>query len=126
MPTGQAAEDGRLQEGDEIFAVNGNLLQGLSHSEAIAIFKQIRSGPVVLQTGRRTQQQQQQIMQQQQPHYHNHSHLKQQQTLQQQHHHYQNLPAKSGHHSSTIQMQNPNSKSRSCADLLGTAEIIEE
>ena len=48
--------------GDEIFAVNGNLLQGLSHSEAIAIFKQIRSGPVVLQTGRRTQQQQQQIM----------------------------------------------------------------
>ena len=37
-------------------------MQGLSHSEAIAIFKQIRSGPVVLQTGRRTQQQQQQIM----------------------------------------------------------------
>merc|ERR1711899_447662 len=62
LPTGQAAEDGRLQEGDEIFAVNGALLQGLSHSEAIAIFKQIRSGPVVLQTGRRTQQQQQQIM----------------------------------------------------------------
>ena len=51
-----------LFSGDEIFAVNGNLLQGLSHSEAIAIFKQIRSGPVVLQTGRRTQQQQQQIM----------------------------------------------------------------
>merc|ERR1739847_231941 len=25
LPTGQAAEDGRLQEGDEIFAVNGNL-----------------------------------------------------------------------------------------------------
>ena len=43
--------------GDEIFAVNGSLLQGLSHSEAISIFKQIRSGPVVLQTGRRNHQQ---------------------------------------------------------------------
>ena len=44
-----------LLSGDEIFAVNGSLLQGLSHSEAISIFKQIRSGPVVLQTGRRNQ-----------------------------------------------------------------------
>ena len=43
--------------GDEIFAVNGSLLQGLSHSEAISIFKQIRSGPVVLQPGRRNHQQ---------------------------------------------------------------------
>merc|ERR1719510_189996 len=57
LPSGQAAENGRLHEGDEIFAVNGALLQGLSHSEAIAIFKQIRAGPVVLQTGRRNHHQ---------------------------------------------------------------------
>jgi len=92
LPTGQAAENGRLHEGDEIFAVNGSLLQGLSHSEAISIFKQIRSGPVVLQTGRRNHQQ---------------------------------LASKQCH-SLTLQMQNPNSKSRSCADLLGSAETIEE
>lgn len=54
LPTGQAAEDGRLQEGDEILAVNGSILHGLSHSEAIGIFKQIRSGPVVMQIGRRS------------------------------------------------------------------------
>ena len=46
-----------LLSGDEIFAVNGSLLQGLSHSEAISIFKEIRIGPVVLQTGRRNQHQ---------------------------------------------------------------------
>ena len=68
--------------GDEIFAVNGNLLQGLSHSEAIAIFKQIRSGPVVLQTGRRAHH-----------HYHHHQHG-QQQLLQQ-------PVVKSGHSSNT-------------------------
>jgi hypothetical protein len=40
--------------GDEILAVNGTILHGLSHGEAIGIFKQIRVGPVVLQIGRRT------------------------------------------------------------------------
>ena len=39
--------------GDEILAVNGEILHGLSHDEAIAIFKRIRSGPVVMQIGRR-------------------------------------------------------------------------
>jgi hypothetical protein len=34
-------------------AVNGDLLHGLSHEEAIAIFKRIRSGSVVLQIARR-------------------------------------------------------------------------
>ena len=34
--------------------MNGSILHGLSHDEAIAIFKRIRSGPVVLQVGRRT------------------------------------------------------------------------
>eukprot|EP00095_Tigriopus_kingsejongensis_P005692 maker-scaffold158_size296719-snap-gene-1.24 protein:Tk05692 transcript:maker-scaffold158_size296719-snap-gene-1.24-mRNA-1 annotation:"domain protein" len=54
LPTGQAAEDGRLIEGDEILAVNGDILHGMSHEEAIGIFKRIRSGPVVLQIGRRS------------------------------------------------------------------------
>lgn len=40
--------------GDEIFAVNGESLAGASHSEAIAMFKAIRSGKVVLHVGRRT------------------------------------------------------------------------
>jgi len=39
--------------GDEILAVNGSILHGLSHGDAIAIFKSIRSGPVVLQIARR-------------------------------------------------------------------------
>ena len=39
--------------GDEILAVNGSILHGLSHGDAIAIFKSIRSGPVVLQISRR-------------------------------------------------------------------------
>ena len=33
--------------------MNGDILHGLSHDEAIAIFKRIRSGPVVMQIGRR-------------------------------------------------------------------------
>merc|ERR1712150_96792 len=53
LPTGQAAENGRLLEGDEILAVNGSILHGLSHGDAISIFKSIRSGPVVLQIARR-------------------------------------------------------------------------
>ena len=39
--------------GDEILAVNGSVLHGLSHSEAIFIFKKIRLGPVVMQIARR-------------------------------------------------------------------------
>ena len=42
-----------IQIGDEILAVNGSILHGLSHGDAIAIFKSIRSGPVVLQIARR-------------------------------------------------------------------------
>ncbi|PNF36723.1 hypothetical protein B7P43_G12353 [Cryptotermes secundus] len=40
-------------EGDEILAVNGEALQGMSHAEAIAAFKRIRSGPVALRLARR-------------------------------------------------------------------------
>jgi hypothetical protein len=39
--------------GDEILAVNGEALQGMSHAEAIAAFKRIRSGPVALRLARR-------------------------------------------------------------------------
>ncbi|XP_052122982.1 pro-interleukin-16-like isoform X2 [Frankliniella occidentalis] len=53
FPNGQAAESGRLKEGDEILAVNGKALHGFSHLEAIAVFKEIRSGPVLLHIGRR-------------------------------------------------------------------------
>ena len=39
--------------GDEILAVNGMALQGMSHSEAISVFKNIRVGKVVLHVARR-------------------------------------------------------------------------
>lgn len=54
FPSGQAAIDGSLQEGDEIFTVNGMVMQGLSHSEAIAVFKTIKQGQIVLHVGRRS------------------------------------------------------------------------
>nr|XP_045587120.1 uncharacterized protein LOC123749052 [Procambarus clarkii] len=53
FPSGQAVEEGTLKEGDEIFAINGESLAGASHAEAIAMFKGIRSGKVVLHVGRR-------------------------------------------------------------------------
>ena len=51
MPEGQAAL--LLCEGDQILSVNGQSLQGLSHSQAISVFKVIRSGVVSLQVVRR-------------------------------------------------------------------------
>ena len=39
--------------GDEILAVNGLALQGMSHAEAISVFKNIRSGKVLLHVARR-------------------------------------------------------------------------
>ena len=51
MTEGQAAA--LLSEGDQILSVNGRTLQGLSHSQAISVFKVIRSGPVRLQVARR-------------------------------------------------------------------------
>ena len=42
-----------MPSGDEILAVNGRALHGLSHNEAIAVFKEIKSGPVGLHLGRR-------------------------------------------------------------------------
>ena len=51
MAEGQAAL--LLCEGDQILSVNGQSLQGLSHSQAISVFKVIRSGQVSLQVVRR-------------------------------------------------------------------------
>ncbi|KAJ8923500.1 hypothetical protein NQ315_010078 [Exocentrus adspersus] len=55
FPKGQAADSGTLREGDEILAVNSKPLHGASHKEAINVFKQIRSGSVLLHIGRRVQ-----------------------------------------------------------------------
>ncbi|XP_058459291.1 histone-lysine N-methyltransferase Suv4-20-like [Malaya genurostris] len=52
-PNGQAADKGTLHEGDEILSVNGNAFQGLSHQEAINVFKSIKTGDVVILIGRR-------------------------------------------------------------------------
>ncbi|XP_045772083.1 serine/arginine repetitive matrix protein 1-like isoform X2 [Maniola jurtina] len=50
---GQAAESGLLREGDEIMSVNGRGTAGLTHSEAIRLFKDVRAGPVLLRVARR-------------------------------------------------------------------------
>ena len=39
--------------GDEIVAINGRMLDGLRHAEAIGIFKSIKCGKIVLQVSRR-------------------------------------------------------------------------
>jgi len=53
FPVGQAADVGSLKEGDEILSVNGMAVQGMSHSEAISIFKNIKMGFVTLHVARR-------------------------------------------------------------------------
>ncbi|KAG5261282.1 hypothetical protein AALO_G00302150 [Alosa alosa] len=44
---GAAAEDGRLKRGDQIMAVNGQCLEGVTHEEAVAILKRTK-GTVTL------------------------------------------------------------------------------
>uniref|UniRef100_U5EL40 Putative pdz domain containing protein found in a variety of eumetazoan signaling molecules n=1 Tax=Corethrella appendiculata TaxID=1370023 RepID=U5EL40_9DIPT len=53
LPTGQAAEDGRLKAGDEVLAVNGQVCHDLTHLEAVKLFKSIKCGEIVLQICRR-------------------------------------------------------------------------
>lgn len=39
---GAAADDGRLKRGDQIVAVNGEALEGVTHEQAVAILKRQR------------------------------------------------------------------------------------
>ncbi|KAK1889826.1 Multiple PDZ domain protein [Dissostichus eleginoides] len=47
VKTGAAAEDGRLKRGDQIMAVNGQTLEGVTHEEAVGILKRTK-GTVTL------------------------------------------------------------------------------
>ena len=51
--SGQAAELGNLLEGDEILSVNGRGVQGLSHQQAIQLFRNIKSGQISILLARR-------------------------------------------------------------------------
>ena len=42
-----------LVSGDEILSINGQVLQGMTHGQAISVFKNIRHGPVSLHIARR-------------------------------------------------------------------------
>ncbi|XP_064542884.1 uncharacterized protein a isoform X2 [Drosophila montana] len=53
FPSGQAADDGTLQAGDEIVEINGHSVQGMSHAETIGLFKNVREGTIVLKILRR-------------------------------------------------------------------------
>merc|ERR1719468_1267942 len=53
FPGGQAADMGNIKEGDEILSVNGRCIQGLSHDAAIAEFRNIKTGPVIIYLARR-------------------------------------------------------------------------
>lgn len=44
---GAAADDGRLKRGDQILAVNGQSLEGVTHEQAVAILKH-QKGAVTL------------------------------------------------------------------------------
>ncbi|XP_051982809.1 multiple PDZ domain protein [Xyrauchen texanus] len=48
FPKGAAVEDGRLRHGDQLLAVNGQSLEGVTHSEAVELLRQT-SGTVTLQ-----------------------------------------------------------------------------
>ncbi|GAB1863320.1 hypothetical protein CAJAP_04399 [Camponotus japonicus] len=53
FPNGQAADLGVVKEGDEILSINSKPLHGMTHAEAIAEFKSVKAGDVVLHVGRR-------------------------------------------------------------------------
>ncbi|XP_030745332.1 uncharacterized protein LOC115874351 [Sitophilus oryzae] len=50
---GQAAESGVLQEGDELLSINGICFKGLSHLEAVNLFKSIKCGEVLIEAASR-------------------------------------------------------------------------
>lgn len=53
MAGGQAAEQGTLKVGDEILAINGISMDGLTHAKALQTFKVAKAGKMVLYVGRR-------------------------------------------------------------------------
>jgi predicted metalloprotease with PDZ domain len=53
MPNGQAIERGQLRAGDEVLAINGFVCHDLTHSEAVKMFKGVKSGEIVLNICRR-------------------------------------------------------------------------
>lgn len=53
LPDGQAAEDGNLKAGDEILAINGQPMDGLTHAKALQAFKVAKPGPLMLHIGRK-------------------------------------------------------------------------
>ncbi|XP_076175875.1 uncharacterized protein LOC143151031 isoform X2 [Ptiloglossa arizonensis] len=53
MAGGQAAEDGTLKVGDEILAINGVSMNGLTHARALQTFKAAKAGKMILHVGRR-------------------------------------------------------------------------
>ena len=53
IPGGQAAEQGTLRVGDEIRAINGIPMEGLTHAKALQTFKAAKTGTMILHVGRR-------------------------------------------------------------------------
>lgn len=53
MPNGQAIESGQLKAGDEILAINGHVCHDLTHSDAVKMFKSVKTGEIVLNICRR-------------------------------------------------------------------------
>lgn len=53
MPGGQAADDGTLRVGDEIRAINGIPMEGMTHGKALQTFKAAKAGKIILHVGRR-------------------------------------------------------------------------
>ncbi|KAK3091882.1 hypothetical protein FSP39_023425 [Pinctada imbricata] len=54
FPRGLVAEEGAMKEGDEIIQLNGQQMRGLTHSEALAKFRQLKKGPVTIVFCRKT------------------------------------------------------------------------
>jgi C-terminal processing protease CtpA/Prc len=53
LANGQAAEQGVLKAEDEVLAINGVPLEGMTHARALQVFKTAKRGKLVLHVGRR-------------------------------------------------------------------------
>lgn len=43
FPSGLAAQEGTIQKGDEVLSINGQTLRGVTHTEATATLRQVRT-----------------------------------------------------------------------------------